>query len=176
MAVNSRKKGAKAERKVADLFSEWAGRKFHRVPASGGLRWKNRSDTIGDITCGEERHFFPFVIEVKTRKEINFEHLLYLDNSEILKFWEQAQDESKRAKKPSLLFMRYNGMPKDIWFIAMSPDIWRICRTYLDLKKPHMILRPKFIIIRSDILFNSPYKKLRREVITYIDKTWPREN
>ena len=119
--VNSKKKGNKAERQLCSWFKTWTNMNFTRVPASGGLRWKNKNATTGDIICDDERHSrrFLFVIESKTYKDINFEHLI-LGNKKckILEFWEQVNDDAKRSDKIPLLFMRYNGMNKNTWFVV----------------------------------------------------------
>ena len=166
--INSRKKGANAERKVAALMQKWSGREFSRTPASGGLRWKT-SNVIGDIVCTEERHFFPFSIEVKVRKEINFEHLLYIDKSDILKFWNQALRDAKRGNKLPLLFMRYNGMPSDLWFVLIQIKVYRKLKKYFDTSFPLMMLSKKFVIMNSNTLLKGNYKKIRKKVIKIID-------
>lgn len=167
--INSRKKGAKAERKVAALMEEWSGREFSRTPASGGLRWK-ASNVIGDIVCTEERHFFPFSIEVKTRREINFEHLLYISESEIKKFWNQALRDAERGKKLPLLFMRYNGMPSDLWFVVIQLHIFRRLKKYFDTSFPIMTISKEFVILNSNVLLKSCYKKVRKRAIKIIDE------
>lgn len=121
--ANSKKKGNKAERELCKWFQKWTGFPFTRVPASGGLRWKNTNATAGDIICDDERHSrrFQFSVESKSYKDINFEHLL-LGNKKIkiLEFWQQACDDAKRSGKLPILFMRYNGMTKDTYFVVMG--------------------------------------------------------
>ena len=119
MAINSKKKGNKTERVVASLFKDWSGWEFTRVPMSGGLQWRNRSQVSADIICAEEGIKWPYSVEVKGVKEINFEKLMYNAQSEIEKFWEQCVTDARRAEKIPLLFMRYNGLPKDFFFVVM---------------------------------------------------------
>ena len=38
--INSRSKGNRAELIAAKVMEVWAGKKFARVPSSGGLQWK----------------------------------------------------------------------------------------------------------------------------------------
>lgn len=121
MAINSRKKGAKNERKIADLFTKWTGRKFAKTPASGGLQWKS-SFSKGDIVCTKEGHYFPFCLECKAYVKIDFSHLLnpQILNVDILDFWTQCKRDADACNKVPLLFMRYNGLPKDFYFVVMS--------------------------------------------------------
>jgi len=121
--INSKNKGNRNERQVAEFLKKWSGLEFSRVPSSGGLRWKGREDTIGDITCTNGD--FPFSVEAKFYRELNFEHLLYLDNAKIYQFWQQASNDALRANKEPLLFMRYNGLPKGFYFILVSNSFYR---------------------------------------------------
>lgn len=122
MAVNSKKKGNKAERDLCKWWKDWSGLEFSRVPASGGLRWKKKDDISGDVICTDDRHSrrFPFSIESKAHKDIKFEHLI-LDtkNKKILEFWEQAKTDAERSNKLPILFMRYNRMPKYQWVVCL---------------------------------------------------------
>src|SRR5688572_26741286 len=126
MRINSRKKGANGEKLAISWLCSWTGMKFVRVPASGGLRWKNTTNSVGDIICDEPNYIFPLSIEVKFVRDINFEHLLYHRNSKnrkmprIQQFWQQALNDSKRGKKRPFLMMRYNGMPSNTFFIVMG--------------------------------------------------------
>lgn len=121
--ANGKKKGSKNERELSKWWQLWTGMEFTRVPASGGLRWKKTDNISGDIVCADPRGIrkFPFTVEAKSYKDINFEHLL-LDNKNIkvLQFWEQACEDAQRAGKEPLLFMRYNGMPKSVWYVIMN--------------------------------------------------------
>lgn len=175
--INSRAKGSRNERKLAKQLEEWTGREFSRTPSSGGLHWKN-SQTSGDIVCTTEGHLFPFSIEAKFHREINFEHLLYLDQPLILDFWEQCLKDANEAqlKKIPLLFMRYNGMPSDLNFVAMP---WRMYDLIWGiLPKGHRNLRYSgsepneyIVLIRSTSLFKASYKDMR--TILKSTELWP---
>ena len=120
--INSRNKGSKNERKVTALYKDWTGYDFSRTPASGGLKWKSNNSIIGDITCSDESHKdrFPFTIECKSYKEVNFEQLLSANkNIKILEFWSQAVKDAWRAKKTPILMVRYNGMPSDLHYLFL---------------------------------------------------------
>jgi len=174
--INSKKKGAKNERDISKLLEKWTNKKFARTPSSGGLNWHARSSISGDIVCTTEGHYFPFSIEVKFHKEINFEHLLYIDNPEVMKFWAQAFSDAKKAGKIPLLFMRYNGLPKDFHFVAMDSPIfvklvvenWGIIpfTNFLKVKHP----KGNITIIKSVDLFKLSYKSLRKSAKQWLKK------
>lgn len=154
MAINSRKKGSRNERNLARLWQKYTGKEFTKTPSSGGLGWKRKSDTSGDIICTDEKHsrFFAFSIEAKAYKSINFNHLLLSVESDILKFWEQAKGDADKAKKTALLFMRYNGMPKNHYFLAMDKD-------YYDQLEVHLPQHESMIINLAELslaIINSP--------------------
>lgn len=176
MGINSRNKGNKNERNLAKLFELWSGKKFSRTPSSGGLRWKN-SQTAGDIVCTTEGHLFPFSIEAKNHREINFEHLLYIDNPKILEFWQQCVEDSQRAdlKKIPILFMRYNGLPSDFHFVALETKVWSIIVEHLPQKHRRLVYHGgnlHLTIIRSTTLFKSSYKEIRNDLKA--SDLWPK--
>lgn len=176
MAINSRSKGQKAERLVVKLFEKWTKKKFARTPSSGGLQWHRTRDTTGDITCTTEGHRFPFSIEVKSYQQINFQHLLIKPKKiKIHEFWEQSVRDAKRGSKIPLLFMRYNDMPRELFFVVMSySDYTYFFSTsrFLSvgeisfikyLSKDHNL-----VIMRSDDFFNFSYKDLKTRIKTYL--------
>lgn len=125
--ANGKKKGSKNERDLSKWFQDWSGLEFSRVPASGGLRWQKKDDISGDIICTDPRKSrrFPFSIEAKFYKDINFEHLILGNKKQkIIDFWEQAKEDGVRSKRIPLLFMRYNGMKKNCWFTIMHKSIY----------------------------------------------------
>lgn len=168
--INSKKKGAKNERALASLFKQWTGYDFARSPSSGGLRWNSVSNTVGDIICTDERHQrrFPFTIETKFYNAINFEHLILdMKSSDIKKFWEQSMADAERAKKTPLLFMRYNAMPKETYFV-MAHD-W-----LLPIIKPqqlgfHVINHGTILILSTDF-FSVSYKDTLYKIVKQHNK------
>ncbi len=127
--ANGKKKGSKNERAVAAFWQEITGLEFSRVPASGGLRWQKKDDITGDIICTDPRKSrrFPFSIECKSYAAINFEHLILGNKKQrIIEFWDQAKEDGLRAKRIPILFMRYNMMPKDTWFVIIHKTIWKL--------------------------------------------------
>jgi Holliday junction resolvase len=73
--INSKAKGSKNERYAAKALEEWVGFPFTRVPQSGGLRWQGGQNITGDIIPEDmyKLQDFPFSVEVKARKELDFE-------------------------------------------------------------------------------------------------------
>ncbi len=175
--INSRKKGSKNERNLTKLFKTWCKKEFARTPSSGGLNWKN-SNAVGDIVCTTEGHFFPFAIEAKNHREINFQHLLYLDTSDIMKFWEQCKGDADKGaqKKIPILFMRYNGMPRDLHFVMMRYEVWIIMRDKLLAAPRTLSLHTNdenLIILLSTDLFRLRYKDCRKRLKN--SPLWPRK-
>ena len=166
MGINGRSKGNKGERVAAAVLSDWTNKKFARVPSSGGLQWKN-SNAKGDIVCTEEGHFFPFCVEVKSYAELNFEHLLYLDKAEVLKFWAQCIRDANLAKKCPILMMRYNGLPKKFFFIAIPAKIYHHHFSE-HIKRPRAIhiLEHDLVLFTTNELKDVPYKKIRKPIKT----------
>lgn len=164
--INSRTKGCKAERKAAKLFADWTGKDFARTPSSGGLQWKS-SNSKGDIVSTTEGHYFPFCIEVKNYKEINFEHLMYSKNPKILEFWKQCCDDAIRANKTPILLMRYNGLPSNFFFVVVSTIFYYSVLNQNDYElKPRMVfqaLKPEhsIVITTSPEFFKLPYKPIK---------------
>ena len=130
MGVNSKSKGGRFERAISKWFTNWTGYEFNRVPASGGLRWKNAENITSDVACTDAKHSkkFHFSIECKSYQDLNFEHILLEKKScKILKFWEQAMSDAQRGKKLPMLIMKYNGMPKGEAFVMVGYEVYIKC-------------------------------------------------
>lgn len=167
--ANSKKKGSKNERELCKWFKSWTGYEFSRSPSSGGLRWQRKDDTVGDIVCTDERHSrrFGFSVETKFHKEVNFEHIV-LGNKKVkvLEFWDQALEDAKRANKTPLLFIRYNGMPKQTWLVIINEDSYKLARKYGLKFHEKAIFRMDVVgydtmyLLNSDDLLQVNYKEL----------------
>jgi hypothetical protein len=176
--INSRSKGARNERLIADLFTKWTGRKFAKTPASGGLQWKS-SFSKGDIVCTKEGHYFPFCIEAKSYAKIDFSHLLTpgIKNVDILTFWDQCSRDAKLCNKIPLLLMRYNGLPKGFYFLVTTQEYARSIHRFLpkdmkslryeDYSKPDC---PPLMILRSTDFFKTNYKEIKAHAKSFIKK------
>ena len=165
MGINSRNKGSKNERKAAGLLTAWTKRKFERTPSSGGLNWK-ASFSKGDVVCTAEGHLFPFCVEVKAHKEIDFSHLLVpgIKNIKILEFWGQCQRDAERCKKVPMLLMRYDRLPSDFFFLGIPysfyeklPLSFKMYKKALIYKLPNL----KIAFLPSELFFALPYKEVK---------------
>lgn len=176
MPVNSRRKGAKNERKLAKVLEKWAGLTFARTPSSGGLNWKGRSDVIGDVVCTDKvkGYTFPFSIETKFHEDIDFNDLIGDRNSDVTTFWAQALRDATKGEKIPLLLMRLNKMPKEAYYLGITLEFFNMCLE-LDgfresLGKGYMIVYSKgyqLAILDSRDFFNNDYlsiKKLARKL------------
>lgn len=167
--INSRNKGSKGERVASKVLEEWTGKKFARVPSSGGLSW-HTSNSTGDIICATEGHYFPFSVEVKLRDQINFDHLLYLDKAKILDFWEQSKRDALRVNKCPIVMMRYDRLPKDFFFIILPLNIFaEFFDEYTNGKTDKIVTyNNQFVIMTTELLKKIPYKKIRKPLRKYM--------
>jgi hypothetical protein len=117
MAYNkSKAKGSAYESKiVAILNKEFSTLQFERVPLSGAISYLK-----GDIWTPHDTAAFPWCIEAKHYKEINWNNLLTAKSTEMYKFWEQTQREADVMGKKPLLIFRWDRS-KD--YVAFSDDI-----------------------------------------------------
>lgn len=170
MGINSRDKGNRGERAGAEFMSKWTGKKFAKNPRSGGLHWQ-KANVNGDITCTEEGHYCPFCIEVKFYTKIEFNHLLTNPkNIDISDFWKQAQQDAHRCNKTPILLMRYNGLPKDFFFIALDFNTWSKIKKDIILETAPLnffrILNQEksinIIIFDSRQFITLPYKTIKK--------------
>jgi len=101
LAINKSKiKGTKFENKIAKLFTEHFGVPFRRTPLSGALEYIK-----GDVWPPKFMHVWPYVIECKHYKELNFNSLLTAKSNDIWGFWEETLEEAKIMEmKPLLIF------------------------------------------------------------------------
>lgn len=175
MKINSRKKGARGEKKACEVLTTWTSYPFHRVPQSGGLRWKTEF-TVGDLVCGDAIHRFDFSVESKNYKDINFEHLL-MDNQNISKieeFWQQCKSDAKRGKKLPLLMMRYDGIrPADHFFTVLSVKDFKALKPLLNMDHPYLYCRHHgFVIMHPGCLFKTNYKSIKKLTNKIIEKLY----
>lgn len=137
VSKRSKARGSTFERKIAKMFTDTFTDSpfafvFHKVPASGGLRWKNASNTIGDIVTPEN---FRLVIECKKHADIDYE-VLFLErgknkSSDLISFWHQSCEEATRAKRePLLVVEKRQGKPIAILPRRVFEDMadWEACK------------------------------------------------
>jgi len=166
--INSKKKGNRNENNVAKLLKKWTGYEFARVPQSGGLGWQNRMQVTGDVipTDPAEMVKFPFSVEAKFYKEINFEAPLLGLNSDIIDWWIQAASDAKRANKLAILFMRRNGMPKDTHYVIIDASVFdeMLAVPSFDTRNGFYEYDRDICIFLSTDLFRASYKDIRKQL------------
>lgn len=176
MAINQRRKGKAGEKKAINFFEAWTGMSFKKSPASGGLRGHVAEYTVGDIICVEKNYIFPYSVEVKNYADINFAHLLYDSKSDIIKYWEQCVDDSKRAEKFPILLMRYNGLPANFFFVAMSYEDYKLLKNN-NIKIParKMFIKDKehhLVITSTDEMATLSWKKVEKVLMKNLRRRW----
>ena len=165
---------------MAAIFKTWTGYDFARTPGSGGLRWKRRDDVVGDVVCVEQRHNFPFSVETKFYKDLNFEHLVSSPkNIKLIKFWEQACSDALRSKKTPLLLVRYNGMGATEYFAFIPKEVYKDITTQYDLGTPALIYHTthpdhQFVIMQSITLFQLDYLDIKKIARKYNKIHYPK--
>lgn len=116
MAYNkSKAKGSAFEAKIAKQLSEEFGKEFRRVPLSGALDWMK-----GDIIVIKDTAWFPYCIECKHYKEIQWNNFLTSKTTNMYSFWEQTVREAEVMGKNPLLIFRWDRS-KD--YVAYDDDI-----------------------------------------------------
>jgi len=115
MSNKSKAKGSAYEQKIATRLSSEFNKEFRRVPLSGAIDYLK-----GDIWTPHDTAWWPYAIECKHYKDIEWNNLLTSKTTDILQFWRQAVREAEVMKKNPLLIFRWNGS-KD--FVAFDDDI-----------------------------------------------------
>ena len=164
MGINSRSKGQRGEKQAIGFMEAWTPYEFKRTPGSGGLRGHVADYTVGDIVMVTPNKICPFTIEVKNYKEINFEHLLMNVNSKVDEFWKQAADDAKRGQKLPLLLLRYNGLPKEFFFVVLYIKHAKL----IFKRKPKSLLYGKLLITNTDELIKTKYKKIEPKLLNLL--------
>ena len=166
--INSKNKGSRFERRIGAWFTEWTHYKFERNRLGSGA-WHSNKDATSDITCTDPKHAHRcrLAIECKFYKDIKFEHtLLGTKGCDILKFWDQAVTDSKRARKYPILCMRYNSMPSNEFFFVTDDKLGNVIVT--QYQGNYMTLyssgRHLYIFMASHILSDVSYKMLHKAV------------
>ena len=104
MAYNkSKAKGSAYEQKIAILLSKEFDVEFRRVPLSGAIDYLK-----GDIWTPHDTAWWPYCIECKHYKEIQWNNLLTSKTTNIFGFWEQTLREADVMKKKPLLLFRWD--------------------------------------------------------------------
>lgn len=162
--ANSKKKGSRFELKVSKWFTEWTSFKFGRTPYSGANH--QSKDLSSDIMCQDERHAHrcKISVECKNYKDIKFEHVLLGNKScDILKFWEQASKDAKRAKKVPILCMRYNSMPANEFFFVVDYKLGSIIAQYITKSMYIQVPGNTLMVFMASEILKVPYKMIHKQ-------------
>ena len=122
MGKLAKTKGNTFEREVAKIMSSWSGEEFHRLPASGALRWHGKIWTFGDLLPPES---FPVVVECKHHHEVSVDALLGNKRhgpgkGQIADWWwgqcvpdaERAAEQTGRHCEPILVWKQDYGVAR----------------------------------------------------------------
>lgn len=124
MTNKSKIKGSAYEAKIVGILNkEFPKIQFERVPLSGSISYLK-----GDIWTPHDTAAWPWCIEAKHYKELEWNNLLTAKSTDIIRFWEQTIREAEVMKKKPLLIFRWNRS-KD--FVAYDDDI--ILENYLEV-------------------------------------------
>lgn len=150
--INSRSKGKRGERQIANMFEDWWGGEFSSTPLSGGYGTKTMRDGMqiaGDIMTPDPD--FPFCVEVKNAEGWHLEQLLTSPKCSFYSWWDQTLGETPEGLIPILLFKR-NHHP---WCVALDshdhaqvpllPGDWLILSGEGEDRKVHISLAENFL-------------------------------
>jgi len=102
MTNASKNKGRAFEYVVRDKMTETFKSQFERVPLSGALSYLK-----GDVYAPWLPDF-PWTIEAKHHKEVDWNNLLTAKSSLLLEFWDQTTREAMVMKKHPLLIYKWD--------------------------------------------------------------------
>ena len=105
--LNSKQKGNRYEKNVADFFEEVSGVPFSRTFASGGQNQKGDIVPVG--------YDWPFVVEIKNRESWSVEHFWTLKGP-VWDWWKKLQSEAKLVQKKPMLVLKKNRFPALVMF------------------------------------------------------------
>ena len=115
MANKSKIKGSAYEAKIKRYLNSHFDIEFERMPLSGSIEYLK-----GDIWTPHDTAAWPYCIECKHYKDIQWNNLLTAKTTDLLNFWRQAVREAEVMRKEPLLIFRWNGS-KD--FVGWSDDV-----------------------------------------------------
>ena len=115
MANKSKIKGSAYEAKIKRYLNSHLDIEFERMPLSGAIEYLK-----GDIWTPHDTAAWPYCIECKHYKDIQWNNLLTAKTTDLLQFWKQTVREAKVMRKKPLLIFRWNRS-KD--FVGWNDDI-----------------------------------------------------
>ena len=124
MVNKSKIKGTAYEAKIKRYLNSHLNIEFERMPLSGAIEYLK-----GDLWTPHDTAAWPYCIECKHYKDIQWNNLLTAKTTDLLQFWRQAEREAEVMKKKPLLIFRWNRS-KD--FIGWDDDI--VVDHYVEVK------------------------------------------
>ena len=115
MANKSKIKGSAYEAKIKKYLNSHLYIEFERMPLSGAIEYLK-----GDIWTPHDTAAWPYCIECKHYKDIQWNNLLTAKTTDLLQFWRQTVREAEVMRKKPLLIFRWNRS-KD--FVGWNDDI-----------------------------------------------------
>lgn len=115
MANKSKIKGSAYEAKIKRYLNSHFDIEFERMPLSGSIEYLK-----GDLWTPHDTAAWPYCIECKHYKDIQWNNLLTAKTTDILQFWRQAVREAEVMRKEPLLIFRWNRS-KD--FVGWSDNV-----------------------------------------------------
>ena len=115
MANKSKIKGSAYEAKIKRYLNSHFDIEFERMPLSCSIEYLK-----GDIWTPHDTAAWPYCIECKHYKDIQWNNLLTAKTTDLLNFWRQAVREAEVMRKEPLLIFRWNRS-KD--FVGWSDDV-----------------------------------------------------
>ncbi len=83
---------------------------------------------------------------------------------DILKFWEQASKDAKRAKKVPILCMRYNSMPANEFFFVVDYKLGSIIAQYITKSMYIQVPGNTLMVFMASEVLKVPYKMIHKQV------------
>jgi hypothetical protein len=118
--INQKLKGNRNEVFISKIITTWAGVEFARTPSSGGYRWQNMNQVVGDVLSTDFSFDFPFTVETKDLTNLHITKQLR-KNSFIYTIWQQVLRDSARVTRHPLLLLRKTGeRPRDKYTIFLE--------------------------------------------------------
>ena len=115
MVNKSKIKGTAYEAKIKKYLNSHLNIEFERMPLSGAIEYLK-----GDLWTPHDTAAWPYCIECKHYKDIQWNNLLTAKTTDLLQFWRQAVREAEVMKKKPLLIFRWNRS-KD--FVGWNDDL-----------------------------------------------------
>ena len=115
MASKSKIKGSAYEAKIKRYLNSHLNIEFERMPLSGAIEYLK-----GDLWTPHDTAAWPYCIECKHYKDIQWNNLLTAKTTDLLQFWRQTVREAEVMRKKPLLIFRWNRS-KD--FVGWNDDV-----------------------------------------------------